>query len=101
MTALISLFIAIILSILVTRIATVAFTLTGLSREVAQFQALSAFTGVGFTTAEHEDTISQLSQRLQGRSGDEAHRQAKSEQDRRLKQQRAQDEAYSDYSSES
>jgi len=63
MTALISLFIAIILSILVTRIATVAFRLTGLSREVAQFQALSAFTGVGFTTTESEHIINHPARR--------------------------------------
>lgn len=41
-------------SILITRVATVALTHTGLSRESAKFQACSAFTGVGFTTSESE-----------------------------------------------
>ncbi len=45
------------LSILVTRIATVALTYTGLSRESAKFQARSAFTGVGFTTHESEKVV--------------------------------------------
>lgn len=42
---------------MVTRIASVALTLTGLSPEVANFQARSAFTGVGFTTTEAEKVI--------------------------------------------
>ena len=42
------------LSLLITRVATVALTLTGLSKEVARFQARSAFSGAGFTTAEAE-----------------------------------------------
>jgi K+/H+ antiporter YhaU regulatory subunit KhtT len=45
------------LSILVTRIATVALTHTGLSRQSAKFQARSAFTGVGFTTEESEKVV--------------------------------------------
>ncbi len=45
------------LSILVTRIATIALTYTGLSRESARFQARSAFTGVGFTTSEAESVV--------------------------------------------
>lgn len=45
------------LSILVTRIATVALVHTGLSRESARFQARSAFTGVGFTTSESERVV--------------------------------------------
>lgn len=57
MVALISLFIILILSILCTRIVTVALTLTGLSREAAQFQAVSAFTGAGFTTTESEKIV--------------------------------------------
>jgi hypothetical protein len=46
------------LSLLITRLATMALTLTGLSRQVARFQARSAFTGTGFTTAESEDIVS-------------------------------------------
>lgn len=57
MAALISLLIVLTLSLLITRIATVALTHTGLSREVAQFQARSAFTGVGFTTGESEKVV--------------------------------------------
>jgi len=45
------------LSLLVTRIATVALTLTGLSHEAARFQARSAFTGTGFTTSEAEHAV--------------------------------------------
>jgi len=52
-----SLLIVITLSILITRIATVALTHTGLSREAARFQARSAFTGVGFTTSEAESIV--------------------------------------------
>lgn len=57
MVSIISLLTIIILSILVTRIATVALTQTGLSRESARFQARSAFTGVGFTTGESEKVV--------------------------------------------
>lgn len=45
------------LSLLITRVATVALTLTGLSRESARFQARSAMTGVGFTTTEAEQVV--------------------------------------------
>lgn len=44
-------------SILITRIATVALTHTGLSKQSARFQARSAFTGVGFTTTESEKVV--------------------------------------------
>lgn len=57
MLPIISLLIVISLSILLTRIATVALTLTGLSREAARFQARSALTGTGFTTAEAEKAV--------------------------------------------
>lgn len=57
MLSIISLLIVLTLSILVTRIATVALTYTGLSRESARFQARSAFTGVGFTTNESEKVV--------------------------------------------
>jgi hypothetical protein len=57
MLAILSLLVVLILSILVTRIATVALTYTGLSRESAKFQARSAFTGVGFTTDESEKAV--------------------------------------------
>lgn len=44
-------------SLIVTRIATVALTLTGLSRETARFQARSALSGAGFTTSESEMVV--------------------------------------------
>ncbi len=50
----ISLFVVVSLGLLIMRIGTVALTFTGLSRELARFQARSAFLGVGFTTAESE-----------------------------------------------
>ncbi len=54
MTAVISLLIIISISVLITRIGTIAFVHTGLSKEVAKFQARSAYLGVGFTTKESE-----------------------------------------------
>ena len=39
------------------RIATVGLTMTGVSKDLAQFQALSAFTGSGFTTEESEEIV--------------------------------------------
>lgn len=45
------------LSLIITRIATVALTMTGLSKEAARFQARSAFTGTGFTTREAESVV--------------------------------------------
>lgn len=57
MVAILTLFCVITISILVTRIATVALTLTGLPREMARFQARSAFTGSGFTTRESEEVV--------------------------------------------
>ena len=57
MAALISVLLAITLSLLITRIATEALTLTGLSRTSARFQARSAFTGTGFATAESEAIV--------------------------------------------
>ena len=58
MISIVTLLIVLTLSILITRIATVALTHTGLSRESAKFQARSAFTGVGFTTSESEKVVS-------------------------------------------
>lgn len=57
MAALLSLVVVVVLSLLVTRVATTALVHTGLSREVAKFQARSAFTGVGFTTRESEKVV--------------------------------------------
>lgn len=49
-----SLLITLTMSLLVTRVAAMALTLTGVSPDVAKFQARSAFCTVGFTTAESE-----------------------------------------------
>jgi hypothetical protein len=53
----ISVIVVLTLSLIITRIAAVALTLTGLSRQSARFQARSAFTGVGFTTDEAEKVV--------------------------------------------
>ncbi len=45
------------LSLLITRIATIALTATGMARPSARFQARSALTGVGFTTTESEAVV--------------------------------------------
>jgi len=45
---------AIIISFIVVRIGAIAFELTGLEGSLAKFQALSCFTGTGFTTKESE-----------------------------------------------
>lgn len=52
-----SLLSVIVVSLLVVRVATVALVLTGLSQQLARFQARSAFTGAGFTTTESEKVI--------------------------------------------
>ncbi len=44
-------------SILVTKIATIALMHTGLSRQSSKFQARSAFTGVGYATQEAENLV--------------------------------------------
>lgn len=63
MIPIITLLIVIFVSLLLTRIATVALTHTGLSRESAKFQARSAFTGVGFTTSESEKVVNHPTRR--------------------------------------
>lgn len=63
MYALVSLIIIISLSMLVVRVGTVALTMTGLSKEVASFQSLSAYSGAGFTTDEAEEITASPSRR--------------------------------------
>jgi hypothetical protein len=58
MPALFSLLIIILLSVIACRIGATALELTGLSPEIASFQAQSAFSGVGFTTREAEMIVS-------------------------------------------
>lgn len=57
MGAAISLLVVLTVSVLVVRIAAVALRLTGMPRDVARFQARSAFSGSGFTTAESESAV--------------------------------------------
>lgn len=57
MAAVFTLLFVLVLSLVVIRVATVGLTMTGLSRDLAQFQALSAFTGSGFTTREAEEIV--------------------------------------------
>jgi K+/H+ antiporter YhaU regulatory subunit KhtT len=56
--ALITFLLVVFSSIIIVRIGTVALQMTGLSKEVAAFQAQSAFSGVGFTTSESEYVVS-------------------------------------------
>jgi len=57
MFAIVSLIVIVVISIIVVRVATVALTLTGLSTQLARFQARSAFTSTGFTTSETEKVM--------------------------------------------
>lgn len=57
MAAFIAVLVTVAVSLLITRIGTTALVHTGLSREVARFQARSAFFGVGFTTSEAESVV--------------------------------------------
>lgn len=63
MVALISFLLILTFSLVAERVATVALCLTGLSRDVAQFQARSAFTGTGFTTSEAEQVVNDPARR--------------------------------------
>ncbi len=63
MLALLSLFLVILISFIVIRAAAILLELTGVSAEIAEFQALSAFTGTGFTTRETESLINHPTRR--------------------------------------
>lgn len=63
MVAVASLLVVIALSLLVVRVGAVALELTGLSEDVARFQALSAFSGAGFTTTETESVVTHPARR--------------------------------------
>lgn len=52
-----SLLVIFAVSLLVVRVGSVALRMTGLSPEVASFQATSAFSGAGFTTQEAEQAV--------------------------------------------
>ncbi len=57
MIAAITLFLIVSLSLLLTKIATLALVHTGLSSQSARFQARSAYTGTGYTTSEAEKVV--------------------------------------------
>jgi hypothetical protein len=61
--ALLSLILVITLSLIIVRIGATALEMTGLSKEVASFQAQSAFSGTGFTTSESEYVVSHPARR--------------------------------------
>jgi len=63
MVALVTLLVVVTISVSVVRISAVALTMTGLSEDLARFQALSAFSGVGFTTKESESAVSNPTRR--------------------------------------
>lgn len=48
---------AVMVSFLIVRAASIALMMTGLEKKKARFQALSAFTGTGFTTKESESIV--------------------------------------------
>lgn len=58
MNSLLALLIIILISFLVVRVGTNALILSGMSTHAARFQSMSAFFGVGFTTAEAEMVMS-------------------------------------------
>ena len=55
MVGIVAVLVLVTVSVVVTRIGAAAFEATGVSRDLAHFQARSAFTGVGYTTSEAED----------------------------------------------
>jgi hypothetical protein len=57
MVAVFTVLFVITISLIVVRVATIGLTLTGVSKDLAQFQALSAFTRSGFTTRESEEIV--------------------------------------------
>ena len=54
---LIALFVIAIVSLLIVRVGATALMMTGLSWDIANFQAYSSFFGVGFTTSEAEHVV--------------------------------------------
>jgi hypothetical protein len=55
--AVITLLLVFVASLLIIRTGTIALVMTGMSEEVASFQAASAFSGAGFTTDEAEQVV--------------------------------------------
>lgn len=63
MVAVVALVVLIGLSVVVTRVGSSALEATGVSRDLAHFQARSAFTGVGYTTSEAESIANHQARR--------------------------------------
>lgn len=61
--ALVAVLVIFAVSLVVIRLGSLALVMTGLSPEVASFQALSAFSGAGYTTDEAEETVSSPARR--------------------------------------
>lgn len=57
MIAIVTLLTTLVVTLLITKIGAIALKLTGLSPEVAAFQARSAFSGTGFTSSETEMVV--------------------------------------------
>lgn len=57
LTSIVPIVLIVLLSMIINRIATIALTLTGMSRQSARFQARSALSGAGFTTSEAESVV--------------------------------------------
>ena len=58
-----ALIIVIVVSALIIKIGSVALRMTGIDKETARFQSLSAFTGTGFTTTEAENIVNHPTRR--------------------------------------
>jgi hypothetical protein len=52
-----ALIVVIVLSALIIKVGSISLRMTGIDRETARFQSLSAFTGTGFTTTEAENIV--------------------------------------------
>lgn len=63
MTSLMGLVIIIVLSYLIIKVGAISLRMTGIDKESAVFQSLSAFTGTGFTTFEAEDVVNYADRR--------------------------------------
>lgn len=64
MYAVVLLVVVAILSLLITRVATIALGVTGMSQQAAHFQARSALSGVGYTTGEAETVVHPVRRRV-------------------------------------
>jgi hypothetical protein len=63
MTSLAGVVIIIVLSYLIIKVGAISLRMTGVDKESAIFQSLSAFTGTGFTTFEAEDVVNYTNRR--------------------------------------